>query len=60
MRLKAVGPALPPLLVAVACIVLVAAALGRPVSSPPELSEAHPGKPVALQVIGAVPLAVNW
>ena len=59
VRLKEVGPADPLPLVAVAWIVLVPPTFGKPVSNPAELKEAHPGKPVALQVIGVEPLAVN-
>ena len=54
-----VFPPLPVALVAVTGKEVVAAALGVPVNKPPEESEAHPGKPVALQVIGVVPVALN-
>ena len=60
MRLKESGPAKPLPLAALTCMVVVPGALGSPVSNPAALSEAHPGKPVALHVIGVEPLAVNW
>jgi len=54
-----VFPPLPVALVAVTGNEVTATALGVPVSNPPEESEAHPGNPVALQVIGVVPVALN-
>jgi hypothetical protein len=60
VRLKLCGPLLPVELVAVTAITVVPLALGVPVSAPPDESEAHPGNPVAPQVIGVLPLAVNW
>lgn len=59
-RLKTVGPELPAALVAVTLMVAAAAEGGVPVKSPVELSEAQPGRPVALQVTESVPVAANW
>jgi len=50
----------PARLVAVIARVLAAAALGVPVSNPEEDRLAQLGRPVPVQVIGAVPLATNW
>ncbi len=60
IREKVVGPALPAVLVAVIERGLVAAKLGVPVSRPADEKEAQVGKPVPLQVMGVVPVAVNW
>ena len=60
VMLKLCGPSLPVEFVAVTAIVVVVLTLGVPVRSPPLDKEAHPGRPVADQVIGAVPLAANW
>ena len=51
---------LPAVLVAVTLIEVVASASGVPVSSPELDKLAQLGKPVALQVIPAVPVAANW
>ncbi len=59
VRLKLCGPSLDIELVAVTAIVETAIAFGVPVSRPPALRLAHPGNPVADQVIGAVPFAAN-
>lgn len=56
---KDLGPALPAVFVAVTLNVLVAAIVGVPVREPAELRDSHPGKPVELHVIGAVPVAVK-
>ena len=56
---KVRGPLDPAKLVAVIARLLAAAVLGVPVNNPLDDSEAHAGSPVPVQVIGAVPLAVN-
>ena len=56
---NAVGPAFPAVLVAVIFNELTATTLGVPVSNPEEERDAHAGRPVPVQVIGAVPVAVN-
>jgi len=60
VRLKSCGPSLPVPFVAVTWRVLTATAFGVPVSIPALESDAHPGSPVPLQVIGAEPPAANW
>ena len=60
VRLKGCGPSLPVPLVAVTASVLTVTAFGVPVSKPVLDREAQEGNPMALQVIGAVPLAENW
>jgi hypothetical protein len=59
VRLKAVGPAEPAELVAVIIIEVTATALGVPVSNPPLDRLAQAGRPVPLQVMVALPVAVN-
>ncbi len=59
VRLKLRGPLLPAALVAVTAIVVVPVAFGVPVRSPPADSDAQDGSPVALHVIGVVPVAAN-
>ncbi len=56
---KLCGPLFPVAFVAVTAITVVPLAFGVPVRAPPLESEAQPGRPVAPQVIGVVPLAVN-
>jgi hypothetical protein len=58
---KLCAPEFPTALVAVtAMVVVVGEPVGVPVKAPPALSEAHPGRPVAPQVIGVAPEAANW
>ena len=59
VSVKVRGPSLPVLLVAVTAKELDAAVGGVPVNAPTEESDAQLGSPVAPQVIGAVPVAVN-
>jgi hypothetical protein len=59
VRLKEVGPADPMALVAVTARMLVPTTFGVPWSSPALLNVAHAGSPVALQLMGAVPVAAN-
>jgi hypothetical protein len=60
VREKLVGPVEPPLFVAVMASELTAATVGVPVSNPPGERLAHAGRLVPLQVIGPVPVALNW
>ncbi len=59
VMLKLCGPLFPVAFVAVTAITVVPLALGVPVNRPALESEAQPGSPVAPQVIGVLPLAVN-
>ena len=59
VRLNGDGPALPPPFVAVTLNTVVAATLGSPERTPAVLRVDQLGNPVPLQVIGAVPVAVN-
>ena len=56
---KVSGPLDPAKLVAVIARLLAAPVLGIPLSNPLEERLAHAGSPVPVQVIGAVPVAVN-
>lgn len=60
VRLNALGPMLPPALVAVTLRLLIAAVSGVPVSRPLVLNIAQDGSPVATHVINAVPVPINW
>lgn len=57
---KFVGPVVPSELMAVTANVVFVAEFGVPVSKQEELSDAHPGSPVAVQVGAGVPLTTNW
>jgi hypothetical protein len=57
---NAVGPALPAEFMAVTLMVEVPAAVGVPLSTPAAVIVMPAGRPVAPQVIGVLPLAVNW
>ena len=59
VSVKVRGPSLPLALVVVTAKELDAAVGGVPLNRPPEEREAHNGRPVPPQVIGAVPVAVN-
>ncbi len=53
------GPALPAELVAVTLNTVVPATVGNPENPPSDASVAQDGRPVPVQVIGVVPLAVK-
>jgi hypothetical protein len=56
---NAIGPAVPPAFITVTLRLEVPAVVGVPLSTPAEESIIPAGTPVAIQVKGAVPVAVN-
>lgn len=60
VRENGLGPPDPARFVAFIDSELMAAISGVPVNSPDDERLAQAGNPIPLQVIGAVPVAVNW